>query len=220
MLRHSIPLRETGARHLYRECAVVVTAVAGRSTTGTCKDIRLEIAERREMVQDTGISGGGRTVAVPDGDGGNPDVLILHGNGNNSQQVANCRAGISCSQCAGPTRGGYNLPVDIPVRSQANIVKALQIYFKVPVEIRKKNGRYVASCFLLDIVQEGANKQETLAALTDAVQLFVTACCGSRELDEMLRRHDLRLPEVGDEMVTGHYIDVAVALKIPKLNKN
>ena len=97
-------------------------------------------------------------------------------------------------------------------------MKALQIYFKVPVEVRKEGGRFVASCFLLDTRHEGTNKQETLAALTDAVQAFMTTRCKDRTVDAVLRQHDLRLPEPADELVTGHYIDIAIALKIPALN--
>jgi hypothetical protein len=98
-------------------------------------------------------------------------------------------------------------------------VKALQIYFKVPVEVRREDGRFVASCFLLDTLHEGPNKHETLVALTDAVQAFMTARCNDRAVDDMLHQHDLRLPEAGDELVTGHYIDVAIQLKIPALNQ-
>lgn len=97
-------------------------------------------------------------------------------------------------------------------------MKALQIYFKVPVEVRKDGGRFVASCFLLDTLHEGPNKQEALAALTDAVQAYMTACCKNRAVDAVIHKHDLRLPDAGDELVTGHYIDIAIALKIPALN--
>jgi hypothetical protein len=101
-----------------------------------------------------------------------------------------------------------------------NVVKALQIYFKVPVEVRREEGRFVASCFLLDTLHEGPNKHGALAALTDAVQAYMSACCDARALDEVLQQHDLRLPAAEDELVTGHYIDVSVQLKIPALNHN
>jgi hypothetical protein len=97
-------------------------------------------------------------------------------------------------------------------------VKALQIYFKVPVEVRKEDGRFVASCFLVDSLHEGPNKHETLAALTDTVQAFMTRCCNDRALDDVLHQHDLRLPDPGDELVTGHYIDVSIQLKTPALH--
>ena len=97
-------------------------------------------------------------------------------------------------------------------------MKALQIYFKVPVEVRREDGRFVASCFLLDTRHEGPNKHETLVALTDAVQTFMTERCNARAVDDMLHQHDLHVPDEGEELVTGHYIDVAVNLKIPALN--
>jgi hypothetical protein len=98
---------------------------------------------------------------------------------------------------------------------EVDLVKAMQMFFKVPVEIRKVDGGFVASCFLVDAPQEGPNKHETLVALTNVVQEYVTSCCGDRAIDAMLHRHDLRLPEAGDELKTGHYIDVSILLKIP-----
>jgi hypothetical protein len=41
-------------------------------------------------------------------------------------------------------------------------VKAMQVFFKVPVEISEEGGRFVVSCFLLDGQHEGPNKHETL----------------------------------------------------------
>ena len=119
---------------------------------------------------------------------------------------------------------GYNSFVrasaDAFWRLQADIVKALQIYFKVPVEVRREDGRFIASCFLLDSTQEGPSKHETLAALTDAVQQYMTACCNDRTIDDLLHRHNLHLPGDNEELVTGHYIDVAIQLKIPGLDRN
>jgi hypothetical protein len=102
-------------------------------------------------------------------------------------------------------------------RAGAYGVKALQIYFKVPVEIRKENGSFVASCFLLDSQHAASNKHEALVALTDAVQAFMTTCCDRRAIDDVLREHDLRRPDAGEELVTGHYVDVSIQLKIPAL---
>ena len=100
------------------------------------------------------------------------------------------------------------------------MVKAMQVFFKVPVEVRQERGRYVASCFLLDSHQEGPNKHEALVALTNAVQSFMTSCCSDRSIDAVLHRHNLRLPNAGDELMTGHYIDVAVLLTIPFAGHN
>jgi hypothetical protein len=97
-------------------------------------------------------------------------------------------------------------------------LKALQVYFKVPVEVRGENGAFVASCFLLSTTCSGPTKHEALDALTAAVQGFLSAQCAGRTLDEVLRRHDLRLPHPDEELVTGRYIDVSVMLKIPALN--
>lgn len=94
------------------------------------------------------------------------------------------------------------------------------MFFKLPVEIRQEDGRFVASCFLLDTPQEGPNKHETLAALTNAVQSYMTSCCGDRAIDAVLHRHDICLPDAGEELKTGHYIDVEVLLKIPAPRRN
>ena len=96
-------------------------------------------------------------------------------------------------------------------------MKALQIYFKVPVDVRKDEGGFVASCFLLESQHAAPNKHEALVALTDAVQTFMTSCCDRRVVDDVLRQHDLRLSDAGEAVVTGHYIDVAIQLKIPAL---
>ena len=99
-------------------------------------------------------------------------------------------------------------------------MKAMQMFFKVPVEIRQQDGRFIASCFLLDTHHEGANKHETLVALTNALQAFMTSCCGDRAIDAVLHRHDLRLPNVEDELRTGRYVDVSILLKIPAADRD
>ena len=91
----------------------------------------------------------------------------------------------------------------------------MDMYFKVPVQIGQKDGRYIAKCFLVDLPSEGPTKHEALEALTEAVQSLVTSCAKDRSLDAMLHRHDLRLPDQGDELATGRYIDVSIRLKIP-----
>lgn len=91
----------------------------------------------------------------------------------------------------------------------------MQVYFKVPVEIKEKDGRYIASCFLVDTHSEGPTKHEALDALTEAVHTFMTTSARKRELDSILHRHDLRLPDQGEELATGRYIDVSIQLKIP-----
>lgn len=97
-------------------------------------------------------------------------------------------------------------------------MKALQVYFKVPVEVRDENGSFVASCFLLSTTCAGATKHEALDLLTAAVQDFLAAQCAGRTVDEVLHQHDLSLPHPDEELVTGRYIDVSVMLKIPALN--
>lgn len=99
-------------------------------------------------------------------------------------------------------------------------MKAMQVYFKVPVEVREENGRFIASCFLLESTHEGPNKHEALEALTNAVQTFMTACCGERTMDAVLHRHDLRLPDDGDEIHTGRFVDASILLKLPAANRN
>ncbi len=97
-------------------------------------------------------------------------------------------------------------------------MKALHVYFKVPVEVRDENGRFVASCFLLPATCDGETKFEAISALTEVVRIFLTAQCTGRTLDDVLHRHDLQLPHPHEELVTGRYIDIAVQLKIPGLN--
>ena len=94
-----------------------------------------------------------------------------------------------------------------------NLADAMQVYFKVPVQIRQENGRYFAECFLFDKHYDEPTKFEALASLTGAVQAFMTSCVRERGLDALFHRHDLRLPEINDELTTGSYIDVAIQLK-------
>lgn len=97
-------------------------------------------------------------------------------------------------------------------------MKALQVYFKIPADVRGEQGCFVASCFLLKATCTGATKHEALDALTAAVQAFLAQQCAGRTLDDVLRQHDLRLPHPDEELVSGRYIDVAVLLTIPALN--
>lgn len=110
------------------------------------------------------------------------------------------------------------IPDPDPVYARNKVIKmtdAMQVYFKVPVQIGEENGRYLASCFLVDTPSEGATKHEALETLTKAVHSLMTSCARDRALDAMFHRHDLRLPEQGDELATGRYIDVSIQLKIP-----
>lgn len=100
---------------------------------------------------------------------------------------------------------------------ETKLADAMQVYFKVPVQIREEGGRFFASCFLVDVHCEGPTKFEALEDLTKVVQSFVTSCAKDRALDAVLHRHDLRLPDARDELATGRYIDVSIQLKIPAL---
>ena len=91
----------------------------------------------------------------------------------------------------------------------------MQVYFKVPVQIGEENGRYLASCFLVDTPSEGPTKHDALESLTTAVHSLMISSARDRALDAILHRHDLRIPDQGDELATGRYIDVSIQLKIP-----
>jgi hypothetical protein len=101
--------------------------------------------------------------------------------------------------------------------AKGRAVRALQIFFKVPVEVWQEDDCYFSSCFLLDTVHTGPNKHESLMALTDAVQGFMTICCNNRAVDDVMRQHGLCEPSADDEMATGNYIDISIRLKIPEV---
>lgn len=90
--------------------------------------------------------------------------------------------------------------------------KAVQIFVKVPVEIRNEDGRIVTSCFLLDTAQEGSNKPAALDALTDAVRSFLISCFDNGSVDRMLHDHDLCAHDVRSSIIDGHYIEVSLTL--------
>lgn len=93
------------------------------------------------------------------------------------------------------------------------MVAAVNVYMKLPTMVRVENGRYVASCFLLDQSYEGATKHDALDALTKAAQAYITLCYQERRLDALLQAHDLQVQSAGEDVTSGRYIDVAVILK-------
>ena len=93
--------------------------------------------------------------------------------------------------------------------------KALRVSFRVPVEVRQENGRYIATCFLLDVQREAPSKHEALEGMVKAVQLHLYSRFKDRTIDSLLRDHDLEAQPAPGGIEGSSYVDVSVMLKAP-----
>ena len=89
----------------------------------------------------------------------------------------------------------------------------LEVNFKVPARVRQENGRFIATCFLVDSPFDAPSKDEALARLSAAVRLCMAEVIDARTFDEMLARHELRAHGRNETFEAGPYIEVAVALR-------
>jgi hypothetical protein len=91
--------------------------------------------------------------------------------------------------------------------------KVLEVNFKVPAQVRHENGRFVATCFLVETRHDAPTKDEALARLSAAVRLRMGEVIDARAFDGLLARHELRSHGSNEAFEAGPYIEVAVALK-------
>lgn len=91
--------------------------------------------------------------------------------------------------------------------------KAICVSVKVPVEVHRENGRFIATCFLLTSSHDAPSKHEALKNIASAVQELMFSRFRDRDIDRLLQDHDLRAQLASNGIAGGSYIDVAVTLK-------
>jgi hypothetical protein len=91
--------------------------------------------------------------------------------------------------------------------------KVLEMNFKVPAQVRHEDGRFFATCFLVETRHDAPSKSEALAKLSAAVRLRMGELIDARTFDRMLAHHALRAHGSNETFEAGPYIEVAVALK-------
>jgi len=91
--------------------------------------------------------------------------------------------------------------------------KTIRVSLRVPVDVREENGRYVASCFLLDSHQEATSKHDAIENMANAVQSHMSSRFNDRAIDALLRDHALDAQHGRSEVEGGPYIDISIMLK-------
>jgi predicted RNase H-like HicB family nuclease len=56
----------------------------------------------------------------------------------------------------------------------------------LPIKIKKKQNRHVASCPILDVHAQGSSKEEARENLVQALTAFINSCLKRRTLDSVL----------------------------------
>ncbi len=91
--------------------------------------------------------------------------------------------------------------------------KAIRVSIKVPVEVRQENGRFIVNCFLLTSSHDAPSKHGALENFAGAVQALMFSRFRDRDIDRLLKDHDLRAQLASNGIAGGSYIGVAVTLK-------
>jgi hypothetical protein len=91
--------------------------------------------------------------------------------------------------------------------------KAIRVSFRVPVEVREENGRFIVTCFLLESPQEAASKHAAIDNMANAVQLQMFSRFNDRAVDAFLRDHEFDAQHESGGIEGRPYIDVSIMLK-------
>ena len=82
----------------------------------------------------------------------------------------------------------------------------------VPARIRVDGDIFVASCPALDVVSQGGSKEQALANLVEALQLFVETCYEMGTLGEVLREQGFQPGEAVEDIDDDDWIHVPLSL--------
>ena len=63
----------------------------------------------------------------------------------------------------------------------------VKMELRIPVEIKKKDKWFIASCPVLDVVTQGKTENSAKRNLGDALELFLTTCFEMGTLDQVLK---------------------------------
>ncbi|MGC2519401.1 MAG: hypothetical protein WA373_09895 [Burkholderiales bacterium] len=91
--------------------------------------------------------------------------------------------------------------------------KEIRVSFRVPVEVRQENGRFIATCFLLDSRQEATSKHDAIENMANAIQLQMFSRFRDRAIDTFLHDHGLDAHDESSGIEGGPYVDVSIMLK-------
>ena len=91
--------------------------------------------------------------------------------------------------------------------------KAIRVSFRVPVEVRQEDGRFIVTCFLLESRQEATSKHDAIENMAIAVQLKMFSRFNNRAIDALLRDHELDARHDSSGIEGGPYVDVSIMLK-------
>ncbi len=92
----------------------------------------------------------------------------------------------------------------------------VQAMFKVklPVQLKKREKWYLASCSVLDVHSQGTNQKKALNNLTEALTLFLTSCIERGTLDRVLKDCGFKLAKVQPKKLPQDqkYLDIPISL--------
>lgn len=90
---------------------------------------------------------------------------------------------------------------------------SVEFKFRLPIELKREERWFIASCPVLDVHSQGATEEEAKRNITDTLQLFIESCYERGTLEAVLKEsgftptHDnVQLPN------NGQIIDVSVPL--------
>jgi len=94
---------------------------------------------------------------------------------------------------------------------------AIQFHVRVPIALEKEGDIWVASCVPLDVVSQGATKEDATQNLAEAVSLFIETSHTMGTLDEVLTERGFAPVECGGEdMSENGTIDVPLPLLVAR----
>ena len=82
----------------------------------------------------------------------------------------------------------------------------------VPAHVRVDGDIFVASCPALDVVSQGGSKEQALANLVEALQLFVETCYQMGTLGNVLREQGFPPGEAVEDIDDDDWIHVPLSL--------
>jgi len=90
----------------------------------------------------------------------------------------------------------------------------MEISIRLPIKIRKKGNRFLASCSSLDVVTQGETQEQAKKNIGEAVYLFFRSCIQRGALDAVLKQCGFTSisKSIGDMAPDEEQIDVPLYL--------
>lgn len=93
----------------------------------------------------------------------------------------------------------------------------IEMAFKLPMRLKKKEKYYIAICPALDVVTQGETKTEAKKNLVDALSLFIRSCLEHGTLDEVMKESGFSLYKkepVKPLKTNGDYVRVPIPMHV------